>query len=244
MIKNILTKINECETVTLTFVGDSITQGTAHCTNDETYVAVFAALMAKTFPETQVVRYDGKVLGELKPLDGYNEVLVQEGTKGRINVLRSGVGGNTIVRAMNRFDDYTGILPSGTRSDYIFLMFGINDALTPDPKKYVTDDVFKVQYADMIEKLKETEPQAEIIILPATTNGDSIDVHVARTFEIIKEKNLPFIDTFKLWKDHFKPDADHYGHGDWLVGNGDACHPTPKASAIMAEYIFNGFKEL
>ena len=244
MFDKISEKIENNENVTITFVGDSITEGTAHCSDEETFVAVFAKLMANEFPETKIVRYDGRVTGALKPLDGYNEVLVQSGNKGRINVLRSGVGGNTVVRAMKRFDDYTGVLPSGTRSDIIFLMFGINDALDCDPEKYVTSDVFKGQYSEMIDKVSENEPQAKIIMLPATTNGDSIDVHVAKTFEIIKEKNLPYIDTFRLWKEHYDPAKDNYGHGDWLVGNGDACHPTPKASAIMAEYIFNGFKNL
>ena len=244
MIEKISEKIKNGETVTFTFVGDSVTQGTDHCTPDETYVAFFASFMAKEFPETQVVRYDGKVVSGNDPLDGYAEFIIQNGTKGRINVLRSGVGGNTIVRAMKRFGDYTGVLPCGTHSDYIFLMFGINDALTPDPAKYVTPDVFKTQYSDMIDKLAEAEPQAKIIILPATTNGDSIDVHVERTYEIVKEKNLPIIDTFRLWKDHYDPNADNYGHGDWLYGNGDACHPMPKSSAIMAEYIFDCFKKL
>lgn len=244
MTNKICYKLERNETITITFVGDSITQGTVHCSDDETFVAVFTNLIAKEFSETQVVRYDGIVRGAIKPLDGYNEVLVQSGTKGRINILRSGVGGNTVARAMNRFGDYTGILPCGERSDFIFLMFGINDALDCDPEKYVTPDVFKGQYSEMIDKVSETEPQAKIIILPATTNGDSIDVHVAKTFEIIKEKNLPFIDTFKLWKEHYSPDADNYGHGDWLVGNGDSCHPTPKASETMAEYIFDGFKNL
>lgn len=244
MFDNISKKINNGQTVTLTFVGDSITEGTAHCTNDETFVAVFAKLMAESFPETQVVRYDGKVVGEIKPLDGYNEVLVQKGNKGRINVLRSGVGGNTIVRAMNRFNDYTGVLPCGTRSDYIFLMFGINDSITAVEAKYVTDDVFKIQYSQLVDKISESEPQAKIIVMPATTNDFSIHAHVKRTFEMIDEKDLLCIDTYKLWQDQYDETAENFGHGDWLVGGVDACHPTPKASAIMAEYIFEDFKKL
>ncbi len=245
MINKIKEKIANGETVTLTFVGDSITQGTTrHSTKDETFVAYVTDLLAADFKDTKVVRYDGRVVSELEPLDGYEEILVQDGDKGRINVLRSGVGGNTIVRAMNRFSDYTGILPCGTRSDFIFTMFGINDALMPDPKKYVTNDVFKVQYSDMLDKLAKAEPQAEIIVLTATTNGDSIREYVYRTYEIVKEKDLPMIDTYDLWTKHYDPQADNYGHGDWLFGHGDACHPMPKAAKIMAEFIYDNFKRL
>ena len=227
------------------FLGDSITQGTTrHSTKDETFVAYVTDLLAADFKDTKVVRYDGRVVSELEPLDGYEEILVQDGDKGRINVLRSGVGGNTIVRAMNRFSDYTGILPCGTRSDFIFTMFGINDALMPDPKKYVTNDVFKVQYSDMLDKLAKAEPQAEIIVLTATTNGDSIREYVYRTYEIVKEKDLPMIDTYDLWTKHYDPQADNFGHGDWLFGHGDACHPMPKAAKIMAEFIYDNFKRL
>lgn len=245
MFNKIKSKIEKGETVTLTFVGDSITQGTTgHSTSEETFVAYFTNCLAAEFADTKIVRYDGKVVGEVKPLDGYDEVLVQDGDNGRINVLRSGVGGNTVLRAMNRFSDYTGVLPCGTRSDFIFTMFGINDALMPDPKKYVTNDVFKVQYSEMLDKLMETEPQAELIVLTATTNGDSIREYVYRTYEIVKEKNLLMIDTYDLWTKHYDPKADNYGHGDWLFGHGDACHPMPKAAKIMAEYIYENFKGL
>ena len=244
MLNKIKAKIENGETVTITFVGDSITQGTSHCTDDETYVAIFADCLKKEFPDTTIVRYDGKIQGEMDPLKCYIEVIVQEGNCGRINVLRSGVGGNTVLRAMNRFSDYTGVLPCGARSDYIFTMFGINDALMPDPKKYVTNDVFKEHYNELLSRLEQSEPQAKIIILPATTNGDSIREYVYRTYEIIKEKNIAFIDTYDLWTKHYDASADNYGHGDWLYGNGDACHPMPKASRIMAEFIYDGFKNL
>ena len=244
MLNTIKAKLENNGTVTITFVGDSITQGTSHCTDDETYVAIFTECLKNDFPECKIVRYDGRAVGEVKPLDGYNEVLVQDGEKGRINVLRSGVGGNTVLRAINRFSDYTGVLPCGTRSDFVFTMFGINDSITAVAAKYVTDDVFKKQYAELIEKIKESEPQAQIIIMPATTNDFDITAHVKRTFELASEKNLPLIDTFALWCEHYDAGADNFGHGDWLKGGPDACHPMPKASKIMAEYIYNKFKEL
>ena len=96
MLNKIKAKIENGETVTITFVGDSITQGTSHCTDDETYVAIFADCLKKEFPDTTIVRYDGKIQGEMDPLKCYIEVIVQEGNCGRINVLRSGVGGNTV----------------------------------------------------------------------------------------------------------------------------------------------------
>ena len=243
-IEKVKEKLSNGDSVTFIFVGDSITQGTSHCTDDETYVAIFAKCLADEFKNASVYRYDGKAIGAAKPLNGYKEVLMQKGNCGRINVLRSGVGGSTVNWAMGRFSDYTGVLPCGTRSDYIFTMFGINDSITSVAEKYVTPDVFKTQYGTMFDKLAESEPQAKIIVMPATTNDFDITAHVKVTFELAREKNLLLIDTFKLWSEHYIEGAENFGHGDWLKGGTDACHPMPKASKIMAEYIYNEFKVL
>ena len=89
--------------VTFTFVGDSITFGWHYCTADETYVAVFASLLAKKYPNASVCRYDGVYESEMHPIHHYEKHQISCGTVGRIHVIRSGVGGNTVARAAARF---------------------------------------------------------------------------------------------------------------------------------------------
>ena len=100
--------------VTFVFVGDSITYGRNFCEADETYVAVFAQLMAKKYPDASVYRYDGIYESEMHPIHTYEKFQISKGKKGNIHVIRSGVGGNTVARANERFFNYTGILASGT----------------------------------------------------------------------------------------------------------------------------------
>lgn len=231
----------EKHSVTITFVGDSITYGMDFCNADETYVAVFTKLMADRYKDTAVYRYDGKVKDEQSALIGYDEVLIQNGNNGRINVIRSGVGGNTVQRALNRFGDYTGVLPCGTKSDFIFTMFGINDALKSDVNKYVSADVFKQNYKKLISDLKDSEPQTQIILMTATTSSETIDEHNKKTLELAKEHNLKAIDLYALWNNHYSPDAKNHGYGDWLADTGDPWHPTPVGAFAMGEKIFSEF---
>lgn len=235
--------LSDDKSVTFTFVGDSITYGLDFCKPDETYVAVFADLIAKRYKDATVYRYDGKVKDEQSPLIGYNEVLVQEGNKGRINVVRSGVGGNTVARAIKRFDDYTSLLPT-EKSDFIFTMFGINDALEPDQNKYVTADVFKENYNKLIKDLKAYYPQAQMLLMTATTSPYSVKEYNEKTCELAKEYNLSIIDLYGLWNKHYSAFAPNFGYGDWLSNTGDPWHPTPVGARCMAEFIYDGFFDL
>ncbi len=223
--------------VTFTFVGDSITWGLNYCTAEETYVSFFAAEAAKAFPNTKVIRYDGIVKDEQSALLGYDRVEIQQGMEGAIHVIRSGVGGNTVVRAMARMQDFTGILPSGTHSDYIFTMFGINDALRSDPAKYVPAEKFKENYRTFLRLLKMKEPCARIVIMTATTNDQSIDAHVQASCELAEEEGVQLIDLHALWKKQYDPAKGNFGYGDWLAM--DACHPTPKVTQIMGRKIMD-----
>lgn len=226
---------------TIIFVGDSITWGLNHCAVEETYVAFFAAEMAHAFSKAKVIRYDGIVKDEQSPLLGYDPVVVQEGTEGTIHIIRSGVGGNTVTRAMARKQDFTGILPSGTKADYIVTMFGINDALKADPAKYVSAEVFKENYRKLLRLLKEDAPNAKLVVMTATTNDQSIDAHVRATYELIKEENVGLVDMYALWQKQYDPKKDNFGYGDWLAT--DACHPTPKSAKIMGQKIFSELME-
>lgn len=140
--------------------------------------------MAKRYPKATVIRYDGIVETEQQPLRGYEPVFVQKGNQGTVFVLRSGVGGNTVARAQARLGDFTGRLASGTHSDWIFTMFGINDALRSDPQKYVPARVFREQYRELIHTLQADVPEAKLYLMTATTNDQTIEDHVAATYAL------------------------------------------------------------
>ena len=243
-MKSFIEKIKCNDDITIEFVGDSITQGMNYCHAEETYAAKFAYLIAQKFENYSVSRYDGIISDEFSPMkcfDGPILVSYKE-NQAIIDIIKNGIGGNTVQRAMNRIDDFTGILANGKAPDVIFMMFGINDALKSDPKKYVTAEQFKTNYKALLDEVKKRNPDAFIIMLGATTNDQSIEAHCEKSKELAEEENIPYIDLHKLWSDHFDAKADRFGHGDWLCN--DACHPTPKSAYIMAQKILDEFLKL
>lgn len=246
-MKRIIEKLKKNDDITIEFVGDSITHGLNHCRAEETYVAKFAMLIGKKFENYSVFRYDGVVSDALSPMkcfDGPILVSYKE-TGGKIDIIRNGIGGNTVQRAMNRIDDFTGTLANGKMPDIVFVMFGINDALKSDSQKYVTADKFKSNYKALLEEVKKRNPEVQIIMMGATTNDQTIEEHCKKSKELADEENIPYIDLHKLWSEHYDEKAENFGHGDWLSNNsGDACHPTPKAAYIMAEKISEAFLEI
>lgn len=244
-LKHMQTLIRNGGHVTLNFVGDSVTHGINHCTDDETYVAQFAAMMASGFPECTVRRYDGIQGEELAPLLGFEgPILVSSGVEngGIIDVIRNGVGGNTVARAHKRIGDFTGVLANGRASDVTFLMFGINDALDNDPAKYVPVEVYRQNYLALLADIRRRDPQTAIVILSSTYNGDSIRPYCEAARRLAEDEGLPFVDLFALWMDHYDPAAPHFGQGDWLSDCAwDACHPTPKGAEATAKCIFDAF---
>ena len=245
-MKSLVEKFRCNDDVTIEFVGDSITHGLNHCGAEETYVAQFALLMANRFENYTVCRYDGIVADERSPMKGFDGPIFisHKESGGRIDVIKNGIGGNTVRRAMARIDDFTGTLANGNEPDVIFMMYGINDALKSDPQKYVTAAQFKADYKALVEQVRSRNPDALIIIMGATTNDQSIEAHCQKSEELAEEENIPYIDLHKLWSDHFDAKAEHFGHGDWLANDRDACHPTPKAAHIMAEHIADEFLKL
>ena len=121
------------------------------------------------------------------------------------------------------------------------MMFGINDALKSDPKKYVTAEQFEQNYKMLLDEVKERNPEAFIIMMSATYNDQSVDEHCKKTMALAQQENIPCIDLHELWMNHYDAEAENFGQGDWLANNRDACHPTPKAAHIMAERILDEF---
>ena len=107
--------------------------------------------------------------------------------------------------------------------------------------KYVTPEQFKQNYIELIEIIKRANPSCTVVILSATTNKYTIEGHVEKTAEMVQELSLPYIDTHSLWLSHYDESAGHFGHGDWLYDDNDACHPTQAGSEKTAEFIFSEF---
>lgn len=243
---NFIKKLKDNEDITIEFVGDSVTHGLNHCRLEETYVAKFALLIAKKFENYTVCRYDGVVADELSSMKSFDgPILVSYKDKaGKIDIIKNGIGGNTVQRALNRIGDFTGTLANGKSPDIIFMMFGINDALKSDSTKYVTAEQFEHNYKRLLDKVKKRNPDAFIIMMGATYNDQSVEEHCKKTKELAQKENIPYIDLHELWLSHYDTKAENFGQGDWLANDCDACHPTPKAAYIMAEKILDEFLKL
>ena len=245
--KNISARINKGENYLIIAVGDSVTWGLSHCSEEETYCAGLAKLFAKSMPEAKVVRYDGIVKEERRPLYGYSEPkTVQSGSKGTLTIVKCGVGGDTVQRAINRFDDYSGEFINGKSPDLFLLMFGINDALASDPDKFVSPERFYNNYSVLSDMLKNSNPNAEIVLMTPTYNDEGtgtqscLDTYCEKVIELARQKGFQYIDTHKLWMEHLIVGSDNYGQRDWLSGAiGDTCHFSKKGAANAANYIFS-----
>ena len=229
--------INEKQYITIDIVGDSVTWGLNHCSNNETYTAQFAYMLAGRLPEISVYRYDGIVKDELSGMEYFEgPIKVNSGIGNKqIDVIRNGIGGNTVRRAINRIQDFTGKLANGKKADITVFMFGINDALKSDKTKYVSPQKFLEDYRELLERFRQTE-KSEIILMSATTNDQCIDEYVMMTEILARENGLTYIDQHKIWQMHYDKDKPNFGQGSWLSNApGDACHPTPEGAIEIAK---------
>lgn len=239
-------KLAKGQNVLIFFVGDSITWGISHVTDEETYTACVARHFAKRYRETTVVRYDGIANGDLSPLAGYSEpIVIQEGTKGKITVVRCGIGGNTVRRAINRKDDYMGKFITDEEPDIYVSMFGINDALFEDPSKYVVPEQFEKDLREYYDILCTNQKAVKVFMTPTwNDDGDKctscLEPYSDKVKLIAKEKGLQCIDTHALWMSHLKIGTENYGQRDWLSNvKGDKCHFSAVGSTATADFIFN-----
>ena len=265
MKKTFFEKINENENVTIDFLGDSITLGTIHCQKEEAYVAKFADYLASEIGTHTIYRYDGiPIAGSAEPMKCFEgPVLCAVGKgEGKIDIIKNGIGGSTVLKTTERPQDFLGELPNGARHDIAFLMYGINDALVYDKGKFVSGEQFKKNCKKLIDMLIEDNPDVTIVLTPATTptilsyekypkyvteeEGEkeySIEDHVEAMKELASEEGYALIDTHALWQNHKKEGEIRHGHGNWLVGN-DSCHPSPIASDVMAKFVCDEFIRL
>ena len=248
-IEKIVEKFDASRDITIFFVGDSITEGARSTCPDRTYVALFASLLAERFKGRRVVRFDGKRHptddGELLPLLTYGEPIpVQDGADGTVTVVRSGIGGNTVRRMLNRKGDFICREVGGRTADLFIINVGINDALFKDKSKYVPFDVFGSDLGTLIDEIECAMPNSDIILVTpsyhdhGTTAESHLDPYADEMKRVAMERSIPVIDLHDAWMRHLVVGGENYGQGNWLSGvNGDCCHPGDEGHKAIAEIL-------
>ena len=245
-------RMDSAENFTMFFVGDSITEGAGASSADHTYVAAFAQKLTERYPNHNVIRYDGQLYpidpreAELKPLKTYGEPIhIQDGTMGTLTVVRSGVGGNTVRRMLNRKDDFICREVGGRTADLLLINVGVNDAIISNKDKYVPSAVYGENLIELLDQIEADMPDTDIVLMTPTYNdlGDSLDSclddYSAMMKQIAMEKNIPVIDLHSQWMEHLVVGAENYGQGDWLTGRrGDSTHPSDVGAKAMADVIY------
>lgn len=250
-VKDIYNKYINGQNITIQTLGDSITWGMNHCTSDQTYTAELCKLLAEN-TSADIVRYDGiapRLTGHLK---GFERIEMRNnGTKQTINVIRNGVGGDSVLRALKRSEDFTGEIVDGLRPDIITILFGVNDALENDSMKFVSEHIFKINLQLLIKTIYMSNPETAVILLTPSYNDDGsvnkscLDKYAKKVKEVGAEFDIPVIDIHKKWMDHLVPGSENNGQRDWLSNvKGDMTHLSPLGSRVMAQHIFEGIKQL
>ena len=254
-MRAIVDRMTDAQNYTIFVLGDSITAGFRSTDREHTYTAVFARGLAERFPKRNVWRYDGVWYStkdaELRPLLGYDGPFpVQQGEDKTLTVVRSGIGGNTVRRMLNRKDDFIGKTIDGRVADLYTVMVGINDALQKDPTKFVEPDVFGEDLNRLLDELEAGNPTADIILMTPTFNDKVIQSdsrlkpYVDVMLTVAADRAVPVIDQHACWMAHYRPDASHYGQGDWLSDvEGDSCHPSNLGHEAIAKEMLRAMFE-
>ena len=249
MLGSIAKKISDAKDFSIFFIGDSITEGFCATDAENTYVAVFAREIAKRFEGRRVIRFDGQRQladdSELLCLKDYGDAVeVQDGKDGTLTIVRSGIGGNTVQRMLNRKRDFICREVGGRDADLFIINVGINDALFSDPKKYVTVDVYGKNLEILIEDIEQGMSDTDIILVTPSYNDlglsdeSCLDGYSDMMKSVARKRNIPVIDLHKVWMEHLVVGGENYGQGDWLTGNkGDSCHPCDKGHAVIADVL-------
>ena len=244
--RKIDTALNNREDVLIMCVGDSITWGCNHCNVNETYCAYLADAFAKLYKDVTVLRFDGVMTQSGMPLERYDgPTIVQSGEKSTLTLVKSGVGGDTVKRAIARADDFIGAFQEGKEPDVFLLMFGINDALD-DPQKFVTPEEYYANYTILYDRIRKAHPQAAVVLMTPTYNDSGkshtscLDAYADMVKLLAEKTGSQLIDLHRVFMEHLVIGAEHYGQGDWLSGKvGDYCHLSPRGSAAVAKHIFD-----
>ncbi len=237
-LKEIKTKMTNSKDYMITFIGDSITFGFQASSKETSFVGLVAKGIAERLPDRTVIRYDGIENGLRQPLKGYSEpVSVQEGTNGKITVVRSGVSGSRMGETVARMDtDFMGTangrLPK--KADLFIIHLGVNDA--GDLSTY------KRNMRTLVEKMMATQPETDIILMTPTSTGEGksegspLDDYSEAMKALAAEKGLAVIDVHEEWMKHYTPGGPGYGMGNLVA---DMWHPADPGYKLIADKILS-----
>jgi len=242
-MERIIQKIRESKHYLILSVGDSLTEGQRASGPEYTYTAVFTAGLAKRFPERTVIRIDGKRVESR--IDRFNRIVVQEQPEenGKITVVRSGYGGNTVQRLINRKEDFIGRSFEETEVDLFIISVGINDSIITDSAKYATPAQYKENLRTLLSLIRQAHPAADVILITPTwcddglENKSVLDPYAEEMLALAAEEKVPCLDMHKLWMEHLVIGGKNFGQGDWLLDEGDRCHPGDTGYAAFADAL-------
>ena len=233
-------KMAESEEYLIFTIGDSVTEGQgASDPKTKDYTAMFAKKLGEVFAEKSIYRVDGApnstYTGVVYPEEA---VKVQTGTgDGEITVARCGVGGDTVKRVLNRTSDFINKEIRGQTGNLFIICLGINDSFRLDLNKYAAPPIYKQQLSDLIDKIYEAHPDADVILMtPTYTNefGDYsnvLNMYVRYVNDLAKSRGIACIDLNAVWMAHLDTSL-HNGQGDWLK---DGCHPSDIGHEVCAD---------
>lgn len=241
-MENIIRKMRESCNYLIMSVGDSLTEGQRASGAEFTYTAVFTAGLAKRFPERTVIRIDGKRVESR--IDRFNRIVVQEQPEenGKITVVRSGYGGNTVQRLINRKEDFIGHPFEDADADLFIISVGINDSIDWDEAKYVTPAQYKENLRTLLGLIRQAHPAADVILITPTwyakgeEGKDNVAPYASAMLEFAAEEALPCLDMHRIWLEHRVEGERNFGMGDWLF-DGDRCHPGDVGHAAFADAL-------
>ena len=252
LLAEIARKIAQSENYLIFTIGDSVTEGQGATelqpgTPDpnKSYTAMFAKKLGEKFGNKSVDRFDGEPYGEPGAdrtiVYPDNPVSVQIGLgTGKITVARCGVGGDTTNKLLARKSDFIGKELNGQTGNLFIICIGINDSWPG--AKYAPIPTYKNQLNTLIDSIKETHPDADIILMTPTYVGDNGNVltgYANAVKSVAKSRNIACIDLHQMFLDHKVEGAPNYGQGDWLSDN---CHPSDIGHEAVADemirYLF------
>ena len=201
-----------------------------------TFTAQFAKMLGEQFAQKTILRIDGEKNADRSAII-YPEgsVTVQNGTDGKITVVRCGIGGDTIKKITDRSSDFIGKEIDGKTGDLFIISSGINDSGMNKPQTYAPPSKYAQNINALLDKIYAAHPDADVILMTPTYYGDGtiLDKYSDAMKNVAATRNIAIIDQHQLWMDHKVEGAPNYGQGDWLTT--DDCHPSDIGCKSMAE---------
>lgn len=243
-METIISKMRQSRNYLILSVGDSLTEGQRASCADTTYTAVFAKGLAERFPDRTVVRIDGKRVE--KRIDRFVRQVVQEQPEenGKITVVRSGYGGNTVQRLLNRREDFIAHPYEGTDADLFLISVGINDSIFWVEEKYATPLQYKENLQTLLALIRQNHPGADVVFITPSWYAygehgtDITGPYAAVMLALAAEENVPCLDMHGLWQAHYTPGQQNFGQGNWLC-DGDRAHPGDIGHAAFAQALLD-----